>query len=208
MKILSHRGYWKTVEEKNSAVAFDRSFMLGFGTETDVRDCGQRLLISHDMPTGTEMGLDQFLASAARIQAGLTLALNIKADGLAVPVRQALDLHPTLDCFVFDMSVPDTIGYFNAGIPVFSRMSEVERDPVWLDRASGIWLDAFAMQWFGASEITGLLRLGKRVCIVSPELHKREHLPLWESIRHLSQEPDLMLCTDFPESAQQFFHSN
>jgi hypothetical protein len=208
MKILSHRGYWKTGEEKNTAVAFARSFNLGFGTETDVRDCAQRLLISHDMPTNTEMSVAEFLSSAATAQPTLTLALNIKADGLAVPLRQALDVHPNLDCFVFDMSVPDMLGYFNAGIPVFSRMSEVERDPAWLERARGVWLDAFATQWFGASEITELLGRGKRVCIVSPELHKREHLPFWESIRHLNQEPALMMCTDFPESAQQFFHSD
>lgn len=35
MIILSHRGYWKETHEKNLPIAFERSFSLGFGTETD-----------------------------------------------------------------------------------------------------------------------------------------------------------------------------
>ena len=54
MEILSHRGYWKTVTEKNTIIAFKRSFNLGFGTETDIRDLNGNLVISHDMPS-TEM---------------------------------------------------------------------------------------------------------------------------------------------------------
>ncbi len=38
MIILSHRGYWKEVSEKNKPIAFERSFSLGLGTETYIRD--------------------------------------------------------------------------------------------------------------------------------------------------------------------------
>lgn len=38
MKILSHRGYWKNKQEKNSIAAFDRSFLNSYGLETDLRD--------------------------------------------------------------------------------------------------------------------------------------------------------------------------
>lgn len=40
MQILSHRGYWKSMEEKNSIIAFDRSFFSLYGLETDLRDMG------------------------------------------------------------------------------------------------------------------------------------------------------------------------
>ncbi|BDM05064.1 hypothetical protein THJ046_08940 [Campylobacter jejuni] len=40
MKILSHRGYWKNKQEKNSITAFDRSFLNSYGLETDLRDMG------------------------------------------------------------------------------------------------------------------------------------------------------------------------
>ena len=38
MQVISHRGYWKAASEKNTQTAFKRSFSLGYGTETDVRD--------------------------------------------------------------------------------------------------------------------------------------------------------------------------
>ena len=50
MIVLSHRGYWKTPAEKNTAAAFRRSFDLGFGTETDVRDRGGELVIATTRP--------------------------------------------------------------------------------------------------------------------------------------------------------------
>lgn len=40
MQILSHRGYWKNIEEKNSLRSFERSFMNLYGLETDLRDRG------------------------------------------------------------------------------------------------------------------------------------------------------------------------
>ena len=205
MKILSHRGYWKTVKEKNTPAAFQRSFSMEFGTETDIRDFNQKLVISHDIATGMEMDLDSLLKLADSSKLPLTLALNIKADGLAPVLHQTLKNYPGLDCFVFDMSIPDMRGYFNYGIPVFTRMSEIEQTPAWINRAEGVWLDSFESEWFDASVIQNLLQQDKRVCIVSPELHQRNYLPLWESIKHLSNEPHLMLCTDNPEQASQYF---
>ena len=40
MKILSHRGYWKNKQKKNSIAAFDRSFLNLYGLEIDLRDVG------------------------------------------------------------------------------------------------------------------------------------------------------------------------
>lgn len=209
MRILSHRGYWKNAEEKNTELAFRRSFALGYGTETDIRDCKGELVISHGMPDGTEIRCDAFFALAAdelTLQsAPLTLALNIKADGLAPTLKRLLDSYPELDGFAFDMSVPDMRSYIEAGVPVFTRMSEVEKQPVWLDFATGVWLDGFYGEWYDNSVIERLLVNGKRVCIVSPELHKRHHASLWERIRPLAGEKALLLCTDFPEEATHFF---
>jgi len=202
MKILSHRGYWKTIEEKNSLIAFRRSFDLGFGTETDVRDMAGELVISHDMPIGAPMPLGTFLDLID--DPGMPLAMNIKADGLAVELGRHF-AGRGLDWFVFDMSVPDLRMHLNAGNPVFVRMSEVERDPAWFDEAQGVWLDAFAGEWYDEALGRSLLDSGKRVCIVSPELHRREHQALWDMLAPLSGHEGLMLCTDFPELAQENF---
>jgi glycerophosphoryl diester phosphodiesterase len=61
MKILSHRGYWLSADEKNSTVAFQRSFDQGYGTETDLRDyCGE-VVIAHDVATKKNITFEQFL---------------------------------------------------------------------------------------------------------------------------------------------------
>jgi hypothetical protein len=40
---------------------------------------------------------------------------------------------------------------------------------------------------------------------VSPELHGRMHIPLWEKIVDLKDEPGLLICTDFPMDARDYF---
>lgn len=207
MKILSHRGYWKLPAEKNTLAAFTRSFRLGFGLETDIRDVSGKLVISHDVPQGDELPLDDFLELAASQPeiTGCPLALNIKSDGLANLLAVALRPYAHLDCFVFDMAVPDMRGYFGSGIPVYTRLSEVEPQAPWLDLCKGVWLDCFESDWYSIDQVRQLLTQGKRVCIVSPELHGRAPEPAWEKLRAVASEPALMLCTDFPEAAQHFF---
>lgn len=206
MNIISHRGYWKTANEKNLKVAFKRSFDLNFGTETDFRDCAGKIVISHDMPKGEEMTADEFfLLLAGR---NLPLALNIKADGLANQLKALLDKYNIQNYFVFDMSVPDTLAYLRMRIPVFARVSELEPEPVCYEQVTGIWLDAFYDIWYSPQMIQKFLQAGKKVCLVSPELHQRDQYTLWNSLKdsNLDKESALMLCTDFPEDAQQFFH--
>jgi hypothetical protein len=203
MKILSHRGYWKTASEKNTPTAFRRSFDLGFGTETDVRDLAGELVISHDAPTGSPISLLDFLMLAG--EASLPLAINIKSDGLAKLLAQHFS-SISRDWFAFDMSIPDMRSHLDTGNPVFVRMSEVERSPPWLGEAHGVWLDAFGDEWYDIAFIKSLLDTGKRVCVVSSELHNRDPASLWETLSAVSQREGLMLCTDRPEEAQcKFF---
>lgn len=206
MIVLSHRGYWLEEHERNQRIAFDRSFRLSFGTETDLRDANGEIVISHDVPTGVELTFKQLLELYRQHSDGdLPLALNVKADGLASLVKKALSSMPGLDAFMFDMAVPDMLSYFQAGIPVFTRMSEVEREPPWFDQSAGIWLDSFGPTWFNEKLVCELLSTGKRVCIVSSELHKREPLDLWTMLAPHSNETNLLLCTDQPELARDFF---
>ena len=210
MKIISHRGYWKQPQEKNTPKAFERSFALGFGTETDIRDAHGQLVISHDMPHGNEISFSRMLDMAADHSSSatpITLALNIKADGLAGMVATEIAARPSLDCFVFDMAVPDMRSYISAGVPVFTRMSEVESSPAWLELAHGVWLDAFTAPWYSHEEIEKLLSK-LRVCVVSNELHKRDHLSHWEWLKPLARHSNLLLCTDFPEDAEIFFNTH
>ncbi|MBC8751451.1 MULTISPECIES: phosphodiesterase [Paraburkholderia] len=207
MKIISHRGYWKEPSEKNTVQAFHRSFTLGFGTETDIRDLGGRLVISHDMPLGHEVGFSEMLDLAeanATPEEPLTLALNVKADGLTDAIFQHLEGRNSLDCFVFDMAVPDMRAYLGR-VPIFTRISEVEPVGAWLERSNGIWLDAFDGVWYDTAKIENLLNTGKRVCVVSNELHRRDHQSHWELLAPVAHCENLILCTDLPEAATDFF---
>lgn len=203
MKIISHRGYWREVSEKNTETAFRQSFELAFGTETDVRDCLGELVISHDIPRGGEMSLHFFLSLVGKDEK--LLALNIKADGLAGSLCEAMRDYNRAHWFVFDMSIPDMRAHLEMGNPVFARMSEVEKAPAWFDRVDGVWLDSFEDDWFDMALIKNLIDNGKRVCVVSPELHGRDHTNLWRKLQLLEKEDRLILCTDLPEIARNYF---
>jgi len=209
MRIISHRGYWKTPAEKNTIHAFQRSFALGFGTKTDIRDLKGELVISHDMPKGDELRLEKFLALVSSYEDAhsLTLALNIKSDGLLAPLKTILAGYKHLDFFVFDMSVPDSRSYLNSDLSTFMRMSEVEKTVAWLDQAEGIWLDGFFSIWYDSAMLHSILNKGKKICIVSSELHGRDHMELWSLLNSFTHYESLILCTDLPEKAATYFEN-
>jgi hypothetical protein len=207
IQVISHRGWWLDPSEKNDPVAFKRSFAAGFGTETDVRDLGGQLVIAHDPPVDGALPFDEFLELYGRCcpARDLPLALNVKADGLQVQLRDELERFGVNTFFVFDMSVPDMLGYHKFGLPFYTRRSEHEGAPALYDAASGIWLDAFEGEWFDADTIRSDLRAGKQVCVVSPELHGRGHEALWTMLNDsgLTAESGLTICTEFPNRAYE-----
>jgi hypothetical protein len=208
MRILSHRGLWLEAGEKNAPIAFERSFAEGFGTETDVRDRLGELVISHDPPDASAMLFDDLLNGLADRR--LPLAINIKADGIGPAVKAAMDRRGLVDWFAFDMSVPETVVYARLGIPFFTRMSEFEPDPPLLDRAKGVWIDAFEEEWRTIDQIAPLIDRGLTLCLVSPELHKRAFDGFWSMIRgsRLARSERLWLCTDHPREASQYFRGS
>lgn len=221
--ILAHRGFWTEPAEKNSREALERAFREGFGIETDIRDRNGALVVSHDPPHDPPLGdglmtfdelLDLYGRYAPRAggretggQAG-TLALNIKADGLQGQLLDALARRGVDDWFVFDMAVPDGILYLRRNAVAYTRQSEYEREPSFYEQATGVWLDAFESDWIDAAVIEQHLAAGKRVALVSPELHGRPHAAAWESWKAVASraEPGMLaICTDFPDKAREFF---
>jgi hypothetical protein len=206
MIILSHRGYWKEISERNQKVAFERSFDLGLGTETDLRDIAGKIVISHDMPKGEEIKFEKVL----QIMNGrnLPLALNIKADGMADGILELLSKYNHTNYFTFDMSIPDMVFQLKHGVRVFTGISDILPTPVLLEKSTGVWLDCFNSDWYSAGTIDDLVIGGKIVCAVSADLHKRETSRQWEIIKSCKSfySENLLLCTDYPEEARVFFH--
>jgi len=210
MIILSHRGYWKDISEKNQEIAFKRSFELGFGTETDIRDYKGELVISHDIANASAMALNDLLNLYKTYHKQLPLALNIKADGLHVKLKQALEENEVANYFVFDMSIPDGLGYLNHSLKTFTRQSEYEKEPSFYESAAGVWLDEFHTHWITKEIIAYHVNNTKQLCIVSPDLHRRDYTREWADYKKIEQElgiSHLMLCTDYPEEAKEFFNA-
>lgn len=207
MEILSHRGYWKEPSEKNRPSAFMRSFQLNFGTETDLRDLSGSLVVSHDPPVEGALKADDFFGIYKGFPGNLPLALNIKADGLQDMLRVEIEKHQIDNYFVFDMSTPDALLYARGGFRMFTRQSELEKQPSLCSEAIGVWIDCFFSDWVDEATVEGHLSQGKRVCLVSPDLHKREHRTFWEQLARMqvTHSTQLMICTDYPEEAREFF---
>ncbi|MFD2584171.1 hypothetical protein ACFSR6_16830 [Pedobacter vanadiisoli] len=210
MEIISHRGYWINAEEKNTDLAFARSFSNQYGTETDIRDyCGE-LVISHDIANGNSLSIDHFFEIYINNICSGTLALNVKADGLQEVIKNKLTKHGIENYFFFDMSIPDTLNYIKHGLNIYSRQSEYEPTPAFYTECRGIWLDAFVNIWFDANLINSHLSNGKKVALVSPELHKRDYFSFWQMLKDqgFHFKNDIILCTDLPDHAKKFFNEN
>ena len=199
--ILAHRGYWKKEEEKNTKEAFKRAFDCGFGVETDLRDIKGEIVISHDMPKGNEMTFEDVLVLLGG--RNLPLALNIKADGMAFKIKKLLEKYNHTNYFTFDMSIPEMVVQHKMGLNVFTGISDIVPNPIMYKEAQGVWLDCFYSDWFSKKEIKEILDAGKKVCIVSPDLHKREYKNVWAKYKDVK---GIMLCTDFPDEAKEYFN--
>jgi len=209
MIVLSHRGFWKDISEKNRPIAFERSFSQGFGTETDVRDYKGELVISHDIADKDSITVKDFLKIYNKYANTLPLALNIKSDGLQSKLKILLKEYNITNYFVFDMSVPDGLLYLKNEINSFTRESEYEKVPSFYNHAQGVWLDEFKSHWIDKDIIALHVKNKKNICIVSPDLHKREYRMEWEHYKQIEQElgiSHLIICTDYPEEAREFFN--
>jgi hypothetical protein len=207
MKFLAHRGHWLAPAGKNSFAAFARAWTAGHGIETDLRDRDGEIVVSHDPASSSATCFEKLLQAHAAQGPDTFLALNIKADGLAGAVSRLLAQYRVRNYFVFDMSVPDTLHYLAADMRVFLRLSEYEPETTLFDRAAGVWLDGFKGEWWALDLIRSLSGRGKSIAIVSSELHGRDHQMLWRQLKTLEGEvrTKLMLCTDFPDAAENFF---
>lgn len=112
--------------------------------------------------------------------------------------------------YLFGISVPDMPAYMEGQIPIFVRQSDHEPQPPFYEFAEGVWLDSFERDWFDERLIIQHLKAGKLVTVVSPEVHGRDHEPMWEMLGQLQTKlgewaTSLQLCTDIPQDARARF---
>jgi len=189
--------------------AFVKALELGFGLEYDLRDSMGELVISHDVPNGSVLPFLEFLKYYSNNKFDSMMAINIKSDGLCILLDKILTEFDVKShqYFVFDMSIPDMLHYLNNRMEVYSRRSEFEKDVEYPISPSGVWVDQLHGEFRQVAATSSLLQMKKSVCFVSPELHKRAHLPVWKDIldSKFNENPRFSICTDYPIQAAQFF---
>lgn len=207
MKLLSHRGNLEgpnSAQQPNSIKALDLACSMGFGIETDLRQLNSSLVISHDFPSSSSESAVK-LNQLAEKYPTVSFALNIKEDGLGPILVRDLS-HKLLEkSFFFDFSIPDLVASSNLGLNIFSRLSEYE-STIEIAGNKGVWLDQFHSLWFSNDAIFELLDKGYEVVLVSSELHRRNHLELWEMIKPFVNNDRISLCTDYPLEAAKYLN--
>ena len=206
MNILAHRGYWGHEIKRNSPEAIVNALKNGFGFESDIRDYCGNLVISHDIATDSSQKVDEVFRELSAYDDKYTFAINVKSDGLKIQLKELLDKYSISNYFVFDMSIPQMIEYKDYNLTFFTRQSEVEKDPCMYEEAAGVWVDAFwSTEWIDKDLIYNHLENKKKVCIVSPELHQvKDYKLFWDKLKGYKIN-DIMLCTDYPDEAKEFF---
>lgn len=203
MKIIAHRGFWLTENEKNSQSAFERAISNGFGIETDVRDANGQIVIAHDAFTSNSQDFLGFFEAVKNTN--LTFAINVKADGLSKKFAEILNGTHTASFVFFDMSGPEHSKYIHQKLPVLNRISEYEEKFTFPGTSPDIWLDAFSSESWVIEWLSKQPQKSKKIFVVSPELHGREHIPFWNELLLISDFHEILLCTDYPDKAKTFF---
>lgn len=207
MQIIAHRGFWRTEAEKNTIVSFERAFSNGFGIETDIRDQNGRIVISHNPPDKNAPMLTEMLDIWSDSGRKSLLALNIKADGLYLLIEEIFKKYNIKkeNYFFFDSSLPEQYIYIKRGYNIFTRSSEFEEKICFWKESSGVWLDQFTDCSHIIDTLPNMINSGKLVSVVSPELHKRNKEKIWDMLKKYKECKNLILCTDAPKEAEEYF---
>ena len=193
-RIYCHRGFWERKEDQNTSSAIAAAVERGMAIETDIRDLNGKLVISHDAPSSPNNDVLDLLKLNA------ITALNIKSDGLLkldFPLVQHLLMG--VNSFAFDGSIPEMLNFRKANLPHALRISEYEQELAW--ETPYIWLDAFNSDWWIEGELLSKFSEKHFVVVVSPELHGRQHLKVWDKVVEQISDGNhnLGVCTDFPD---------
>lgn len=208
IRILAHRGMWNDNIERNSPQALRRALESGFGFESDVRDYAGHIVISHNIANENCQNVEEVFEWLQEFKDKYCFAINVKADGLKDFLTELFVKYNVSNYFLFDMSVPQMIEFKEANLKFFTRQSEVEEKPCMYNDAKGVWIDGFwGTEWITEELIKNHILQEKEVCVVSPELHGRDNYrEFWQRIKEFDLDHDkVMLCTDYPDEAREFF---
>ena len=211
INILCHRGLWKYKKDHNSVISLEKAIKYNFGIELDIRDHENKIIISHDMfdkKNNHKLLFENFLIRNFKKinKKKITIAINIKSDGLFSKLKKILKIYKIKNYFCFDMSTPEILKYINCNLNFYSRFSKFEKNILFKKESKGIWVDSFDGNFIYKNSFNK-----KILCYVSPELHNKNNkrLAFWKKLKNLNKKKNktkIFLCTDFPIQANLYFN--
>ena len=164
MKFIAHR--INTVEEL-------KKIPTEYGVELDLRDRGERLILQHD-PFKDGEDFEEYLK---HYHHGLMI-LNIKSERIEHRVLELVHKYNVREYFLLDSSFPMIFLLSNEGEKnIALRFSELEGLDIILSmkgKVKWVWVDCFTKLPIDNKNFKILKEAGFQLCLVSPELQKRE----------------------------------
>lgn len=213
MIVLAHRGNLSGPDpgRENSPASICEAIAEGYSLETDIRFApGFGFYIGHDAKPPTPASALEVHAEIWRRNPGCLVALNIKEIGNEALLLERLNaLDVASQVFLFDMELIEphrgemaaSFRSLDADIAIAARVSD-RQEPVssalGIDSASAIWVDEFDGPWATRATVEELVRAGRTVYAVSPDLHGAAPIQSIRRWHEFASWGVAGICTDWP----------
>jgi len=146
---------------------------LNFGIETDLSTYQNKIVIKHD-PFGKGETFEKFINHFKH----KFIILNVKCEGLEKKIVSILKKKKISNFFFLDSSFPFIFKLSKILTKKFAiRISDYESINTAImmkNKVNWLWVDCFKSYKLTISQIKKLKRHKFKICLVSPELHKRK----------------------------------
>ncbi|MFN7977135.1 MAG: hypothetical protein U0P30_03310 [Vicinamibacterales bacterium] len=215
--ILAHRGNTTGPDRRaeNSLPAIGRALRLGWGLEIDIRRAPDgRFYVAHDPVGFASAAPADGVCALLRAHPRALVALNIKELGDEAALIDYLDTQGVLpQCCLFDMELLEatpgaTALAFRALHPTVALAARVSdrgesiAQALAIDVAQTIWLDEFDGPWATRDDVDRLKAAGRRVWMVSPDLHGATLQATRRRWREVLTWGLDGICTDYAEALE------
>ena len=171
-----------------------------FGIEIDIRSYKGQLILHHDPFIKGE-----YFSEWIKYYKHGTLILNVKEEGLENKILDILSINKINSFFFLDQSFPFIIKTLSNGEDrIALRVSEFESIETALNlknKTQWIWVDMFSRFPLSKYEYKKLKEAKFKLCLVSPELQKLNHIKI-NNLKSYLEEENISLdavCTKIPE---------
>ena len=171
-----------------------------FGIEIDIRSYKGQLILHHDPFIKGE-----YFSEWIKYYKHGTLILNVKEEGLENKILDILSINKINSFFFLDQSFPFIIKTLSNGEDrIALRVSEFESIETALNlknKTQWIWVDMFSRFPLSKYEYKKLKEAKFKLCLVSPELQKLNHIKINKLKSYLEEENISLdaVCTKIPE---------